>query len=371
MDDDSRHHLSDAEQELFHTLSQQAQEGDWTRGFSLRDLHDDPWELGVFNPDRVSFATPGDRRSKVTELRQLLFEVVRPFFIDEASWETLEAEITRLYTNPELCAFMEERRGNLFVVTPHVQFHDLGIVAAKSLEVRASLPKDNPFAAPDDPGRDQTIVANRVLAMLQHEAFEALTGLPVMEGLMMPLADIVTTISANGSARLTRRVLGREKVANLNQRTRDHLVQMTTRGGQLIMLAPSGSQARLEPVDRYSDALVVGEASRGTAELICQLNEGEAMTRRNAVAGLFLDCPSIRPDGQIEAVEAGVALCRDVWVPTDSNQLEYIMKATLRTGVGRGRRFGHEFRYGTTDDDGILRRHQLATLDRAKLTELD
>lgn len=356
--------------DVYDLMAHQAREGDWTRGFTLRDPDDDPWSLGVFDPDRVAFTKPPEAHDKVTELRAAILELVRPFFITEHAWDLLTHALRALYTNPALCHFMEERRGNLFLVTPHVQFHDLGIVAAASMQVRAELAKDNPFASPEDPGQDQTIVANRVLTMLNHEAFRQLTSLPVMEGLMLPLADVVTTISAHGSGQLVRRILGRDLVSVLNGQTREHLVQRATKGSQLIMLAPSGSQARLEEVDRYSSALVVGEASRGTADLIVDLNHGEDMTRRNAVAGLFLDCPSIRPNGAIEPQEAGVALCRDVWVPTDSAQLEYIMKATLRTGVGKGRRFGPEFRYGTTDDDGILRRHQLAALDRAKLTEV-
>ena len=363
-----RRQLSSAE--LHESLVHQATEGEWTTGFSLRAAGDDPWGLELFDPDTVVFAKSPERNGTVIELRDAILELVRPFFITEDSWELLGDALRRLYTNDELCSFIEERRGNLFLVTPHVQFHDLGILAAKSMQVRAELEKDNPFAAPDDPARDQSIVANRVLSLLDHEGFRMLTGLPILEGLMLPIANVVTTISANGSGRLARRMMGRDLVSQLNGITRDHLVQMTTRGSQIIMLAPSGSQAKLERVDRYSEALVIGAASAGTAELIIEMNRGEPITRRNVVAGIFLDCPSIRPDGQIEAQDAGVALCPDVWVPTDASQLESIMKATIRTGVGRGRRGGSEFRYGDASTDAMLKRSQLAALDRVRLTEV-
>jgi len=357
-------------EDVFESLSHQATEGDWTRGFTLRDQEDDPWGLGIFGPEHVAFTAPEHRRSDVVALRQTILELVRPFFISEASWDRLGVALTTLYTNPELCGFFEERRGNLFLITPHVQFHDLGILAACSMAVRAELPKDNPFASPDDPARNQSIVANRVLSVLDHDAFHALTGLPVLEGLMLPLADVVTTISANGSGRLARRKLGPSLVSALNDATRAHLVQRTTRGSQIIMLAPSGSQAKLERVDRYSEALVIGEASRGTAELVVELNLGEPITRRNVVAGVFLDCPSIGPDGQIRAEEAGVALCPDIWVPTKASELASIMKATIRSGVGRGRQHGAEFRYGRASQDAILRRSEITALDRARLTEV-
>jgi len=357
-------------EDVFESLRHQAVEGDWTRGFTLRDQKDDPWGLDIFGPERVVFAAPEDHVSDVAALRQTILELVRPFFISEQSWNDLGAALTTLYTNSDLCAFMEERRGNLFIITPHVQFHDLGILAASSMAVRSELPKDNPFASPDDPARNQSIVANRVLSMLDHEAFHSLTGLPILEGLMLPLANVVTTISSSGSGKLARMKLGSSLVSALNDATRAHLVQMTTRGSQIIMLAPSGSQAKLERVDRYSEALVIGEASRGTAELIVELNLGEPITRRNVVAGMFLDCPSIGPDGEIRPHEAGVALCPDIWVPNKASELASIMKATIRSGVGRGRQHGPEFRYGRASQDAILRRSEIAALDRARLTEV-
>lgn len=197
-----------------------------------------------------------------------------------------------------------------------------------------------------------------------------MTGLPVFEGLMLPIAEVVTTISSTGSGRLARLRLGAGLVSQLNALTRDHLAQTLTRGGQIVMLAPSGSQARPQPVDRYSEALVVGEASPGTAELVVGLNQGEPVTRRNAVAGVFLDCPSIGPDGQVSAQDAGVGLCPEVWVPTRPGELAAIMRATLRSGVGRGRHHGPEFRYGSAGRDPSLRKHELTTLDRIRLTTL-
>jgi hypothetical protein len=358
------------EEDVYDSLVHQAHSGDWTNGFLLRERSDDPWDFGIFESDRVHFEKGPEHHDKVTELRDLIFEVVRPFFIVEESWDELEEALTRLYTNPELCSFVEERRGNVFIITPHVQFHDLGIVAAASLSVRAKLDKDNPFAAPDDPGRDQTIVANRVLTLLDQEDFRLLTGLPILEGLMLPIADVVTTISANGSGRLARRMLGRDLTSTMNGLTRERLVQLTTRGSQIVILAPSGTQASRQQVDPYSDALVIGEASHGTKELMIELNQGEPITHRNAVAGLFIDCPSISPTGQIEPVNAGIGLCHDVWVPTEASQLELIMKATIRTGIGHGRRGGPEFRYGSADADPHLRKGQAAQLEKVKLAEI-
>lgn len=352
-------------------LVHQATEGSWLTGFGLRAVDDDPWDLGVFDPDRVAFAAPDGRRSKVTELRQTIFEGVRPFFITDDAWDRLGHALRTLYTDEALCRFVAARAGNLFLVTPHVQFHDLGILAACSLEVRAELPKDNPFAAPDDPARGQSIVANRLLTVLDHEAFHAVTGLPVLEGLMLPIADVVTTISSTGSGRLARRRLGPHLIAAMNAATSDHLSRVLTGGGQIVMLAPSGTQARPERVDRYSEALVVGEASRGTARLVVGLNAGEAATRRNAVAGVFLDCPSIRPDGSVSPVDAGVAVCPDVWVPTRPDHLAGIMRAVLRSGVGHGRLHGAEFRYATARRDPVLRWRELAALDKVRLTRLD
>jgi len=357
--------------EVIESLRHQATEGDWLRGFSLRAEHEDPWNLEIFSPEHVAFTFPQDQWSNVVELRQTILDVVQPFFISDSSWDQLGEALHELYTNADLCRFIEQRRGNLFIVTPHVQFHDLGIVAARSMDVRSQLPKSSPFAAPDNPSRDQTIVANRVLTILDHKDLRELTGLPVFEGLMLPLADVVTTISARGSGRLARRRLGPNLVSKLNLATREHLVQMTTRGSQIIILAPSGSQADLQRVDRYSEALVIGEASHGTAELIVELNQGEPITRRNVVAGLFLDCPSIGVDGQISPQDAGVGLCPDIWVPTKASELASIMKATLRTGVGHGRRNGAEFRYGRANRDAILRRSEITALDEARLTELE
>jgi hypothetical protein len=363
-----RGHLS--EQELYESLVHQASSGDWTRGFTLRAHGDDPWGLGIFHPDRVHFHKPPEQHDKVVELRQLIAEVVQPFFISQGSWDELVGALERLYTNPELCRFVEARRGNLFVVTPHVQFHDLGIVAAASLSVRSHLEKDNPFSAPDDPGSDHTIVVNRAMTLLDHADFRLLTGLPILEGLMLPLADVVTTLSANGSARLARRMLGRDLTSTMNGLTRERLVQMTTKGSQIIMLAPSGTQASRQRIDAYSEALVIPEASHGTMKLMIELNQGEPITHRNAVAGLFIDCPSITPAGQIEPVDAGIGLCHEVWVPTEASQLELIMKATIRSGVGHGRRGGPEFRYASAEADPHLRRGQSAQLEKVKLTEL-
>ena len=358
------------EQDVYDSLIHQAESGDWTNGFDLRKRTDDPWDMGLFSSERVAFEKAPEQHDKVIELRQLIFDVVRHFFISEAAYEELERVLTALYTNSELCAFMEERRGNLFLITPHVQFHDLGIVAAGSLAVRSKLDKDNPFSSPDDPGRDQSIVANRVLTLLSQPDFQLLTGLPILEGLMLPLADVITTISANGSGRLARRMLGRDLTSTMNGLTRERIVQMTTRGSQIVILAPSGTQASRESVDRYSKALVIAEASHGTKQLMIELNQGEPITHRNAVAGLFIDCPSIAPGGIITPVDAGISMAPEVWVPTEASELELIMKAMIRSGVGHGRKDGPEFRYVSADADPHLRKHQSAQLEKIKLAEL-
>jgi hypothetical protein len=63
-----------------------------------------------------------------------------------------------------------------------------------------------------------------------------------------------------------------------------------------------------------------------------------------------------------------VALCPDIWVPTKASEFASIMKATIRSGVGRGRRDGAEFRYGRASEDAMLRKTEIAALDRAPPT---
>ena len=159
-------------------------------------------------------------------------------------------------------------------------------------------------------------------------------------------------------------------VSEMNQRTSAHLIETTTRGGQIVILAPSGAQASLRDVDRFSKALVVGAASAGTERIIVEQNRGSALTHRNAVAGIFLDCPSITPAGEILPIDAGVRVCPEVYVPTEPSDLEAIMRATIRSGIGAGRKHGYEFRYGNPSDAADLKRQQLARLDELVLTRL-
>ena len=359
------------EDDVYDSLKVQAEVGSWLDGFQLRPRDADPWNLGIFRPDRVVFEKPPERKSEITHLRSVLLDMLISLFISQEAWDKLGAQMLALYTNPALCDFIERRRGNLFLITPHVQFHDLGIVALKSLQIRSELPKDNPFASPDDPAADQVIVANRVLSMLDHAAFQAVTGVPILEGLMLPMCDVVTTISGNGTGRYARRLLGRQMVTDMNALTRNHLIERTTRGSQIVILAPSGAQASLDVVDRYSKALVVGAASPGTEAIIVEHNTGEEMTRRNAVAGIFLDCPSITPKGEILAIDAGVAVCPEIFIPTKPDHIEAIMRATIRCGVGQGRKGGHEFRFGTPHGSTDLRRGQLQDLQSITLAEVD
>ncbi len=356
--------------EVYKALDIQAHQGTWLDAFSVRSRDDDPWDLDLFNPKKVVFTKPAERADKITALRATLLDLLVKLFISEDAWDRLGEQMTALYTDPALCDFMERRRGNLFIITPHVQFHDLGFVALKSLQIRADLPKDNPFAAPDDPARDQCIVLNRVLSMLDHDAFRLVTGVPLLEGLLLPMCDVVTTISSNGSGRHARRELGSSMVSEMNQRTSAHLIETTTRGGQIVILAPSGAQASLRDVDRFSKALVVGAASAGTERIIVEQNRGSALTHRNAVAGIFLDCPSITPAGEILPIDAGVRVCPEVYVPTEPSDLEAIMRATIRSGIGAGRKHGYEFRYGNPSDAADLKRQQLARLDELVLTRL-
>lgn len=358
-------------QDVYDALEIQAHQGTWLDAFSVRARDDDPWDLGIFDPARVVFTKPVDRADTITSLRATLLDLLIQLFIAEDAWARLGEQMTALYTDPTLCDFVERRRGNLFLITPHVQFHDLGFVALKSLQIRAELPKDNPFAAPDDPARDQCIVLNRVLTMLDHEAFKLVTGVPLLEGLLLPMCDVVTTISGNGTGRLARRAMGKQMVADMNQKTKDHLVEVTTKGGQIVILAPSGAQASLRDVDRFSKALVVGAASPGTEAIIVEQNHGPALTRRNAVAGIFLDAPSITPRGEIVPIDAGVRVCPEVYVPTEASDVEAIMRATIRSGVGAGRKRGFEFRYGSATDTADLKRSQLSRLEEITLTRLD
>jgi hypothetical protein len=357
--------------DVYNSLKLQAESGSWLNGFRLRDRDSDPWNLGIFDPTVVAFSKPEARSDDISRLRSLLLDVLIAMFISPEAWDKLGQQLHALYTDEALCSFMQRRSGNLFLITPHVQFHDLGIVALKSLEVRSKLPSSNPFACEDDPGARQSIVANRVLTMLDHEMFQLVTGVPIVEGLMLPMCDVVTTISGNGSGRQARTALGRDMVTQMNDLTRAHLIERTTKGNQIIILAPSGAQASLEPVDRYSKALVVGAASPGTEAIIVEHNRGESITHRNAVAGVFLDCPSISDEGEISVIDAGIALCPQVFVPEAPDHIEAIMRATIRCGVGQGRKQGHEFRYGTASGSTDLHRRQIQTLEQITLTEID
>ena len=252
---------------LYDSLSAQASQGGWINGFSLREITTDPWGIGVFDPEVVLFEKPPDRRADVEAAREVIFSLGRSMFIENQSWERLGVEMARLYNDPKVIEFLDIQQGNLFVLTPHVQFHDLGIVAAKSLEVRQHLRPDHPLYNDGDPAHRQHIIANRVLTMLEHPLFTEVLGLPVLEGLMLAIADVVTTVSANGSARLLRKLMGRDEISALNAHTRSQVSRRSTHGGNIFFIAPSGSQARLVEVDAYSKALVIEEVSKGTSEL--------------------------------------------------------------------------------------------------------
>ena len=355
---------------LYDSLSAQATQGGWINGFSLRDHATDPWGIGVFDPGVVLFEKPVDRMADVEAAREVIFSLGRSMFIEDGSWERLDDEMTRLYNDPKVIGFLDSQQGNLFILTPHVQFHDLGIVAAKSLEVRQRLSPDHPLYNDGDLAHRQHIIANRVLTMLEHPLFTEVLGLPVLEGLMLAIADVVTTVSANGSGRLLRKLMGRDEISALNAHTRSQVSRRSTHGGNIFFIAPSGSQARLVEVDAYSKALVIEEVSKGTCDLIVELNGGAPETRRNMVAGLFIDCPSLAPSGELVPQEAGVALCEEVWVPTRSSQMGLMVRAMLRSGVAHGRHGGHEFRYGSPDADPRLSRAQQGELEGMRLEQI-
>ena len=115
---------------------------------------------------------------------------------------------------------------------------------------------------------------------------------------------------------------------------------------------------------------MIEEVSKGTSELIVELNGGAPETRRNMVAGLFIDCPSLTPSGQLVPIEAGVALCEEVWVPTRSSQMGLMVRAMLRSGVSHGRVGGQEFRYASPDADPRLSRSQQVELEGMRLEEV-
>ena len=357
--------------QLNESLMAQATHGGWIKGFELRPHDVDPWGLGIFDPNVVLFEKPTERRDEVEQLREVIFTLGRSLFIEQSSWERLGDEMLRLYTDDKVVDFLDSQQGNLFILTPHVQFHDLGIVAAKSLEVRSKLPADHPLYNDGDPAHRQHIIANRVLTMLEHPLFTEVTGLPVLEGLMLAIADVVTTVSANGSAKLLRRLMGRDEVGELNARTKTLMSRRATHGTNIFFIAPSGSQARLVEVDAFSKALVIEEVSAGTCELIVELNGGAPETRRNMVAGLFIDCPSLTESGALVPQRAGVALCNEVWVPTRASQMGLMVRAMLRSGVGRGREGGTEFRYASPDADPRLSRSQQVELEGMSLGEVN
>lgn len=111
-------HRRHTRRQVFDSLGHQASQGDWARGFGRRAIDDDPWGLDLFDPRRVAFRAPADQAGRVVELRQAIFEVVRPFIITDAAWERLGAALHALYTDEALGSFMAGHGGNLFLVTP-------------------------------------------------------------------------------------------------------------------------------------------------------------------------------------------------------------------------------------------------------------
>lgn len=352
--------------DVYDALMQQYSSGSWSNGFDPRSIDEDPLGLGIFDPSEVYFQKPEDSDNyDVDELRQFIGDSARLFFIDDESWEAVGDELSRIFEDSSLVEFVRSQNGNLFIFTPHLQFHDLGILAAKSLEVRQELPKDNPFHNDQDPAAGQIIVANRVLAMLKHPDFEALTRYPILEGLMLPIADVLTTISSSGSGHRVRGWLGRHKVQHLNDQTNSQLLQLTTQGGKIIFVVPSGNQADKEQVDGFSEAYVVGEARHGLADIIVKPNEGSESTHKNAIAGLFIDCQSIRTNGSIAPPEHfSVKASPELWVPTSRDELHLTVRAMLRLGVGIN---PAEFRYGLADRDSRITPREEEVLGRITL----
>lgn len=326
-------HLDEAT--LYNVIARQAEgtddEASWLKGFELRDINTDPWRLRPFDPNRVYYEKPAELAAQVDDLRETIFEVVRPFFIENPAWNGLKNNFRSIYNDQGLMEFRESRNANLIVGLEHSQFFDPAEAAAASLDVRRELDPDNPFYDAKDPAANQIIIANRAIAVLDHAVFKELTGgLPIMEGVMLPLADVLTTISANGSGRLARTLLG-PHLKPLTGRTEATATTKMTQGGKIIFVALSGNPAHPIQLSDESTVRQVDWPSKQSVNLVTRHNQGPAAMHKNALVGLSIDSPPIDLG---RTPQTGVVATPEIFVPHTHKQVQWFMRYLVELSNG-------------------------------------
>jgi hypothetical protein len=340
------------------------QEASWLVGMNLRGARmegdqlwvpEDPWSLDVYNPQQVYFRKPPQHQDQIDRLRPLVLEQARPFFVEDVAWDGIKKVISDIYTNQQVMQFMDDRQGNLVVTTQHFGFHDVEVLAAASFEVRRELPADNPFFDERDPASGQVVVANRMITSLEHPGFKLLTnGLPLLEGMMLPFSDVLTTISANGSGKLVR-LKYHEAVQELTAMAGEIQSQQMLHGGYIYFEALTGNPPKQHQVELTNGRkvqepfLVLDRPSKGTVQAITEYNQGAKHAHKTLVAAIFLDG---LPISQIVSrpPQTAVVAPKDIYVPTNQSDIDLILREMLRSGIGHGKPGGLEFRYGKAED---------------------
>lgn len=371
-------------QHMYDAMVTQAQSGGWTNGFEIRELAEDPWGLGFFDPERALFEAPDSKDDSIAHLQAMLFGGVRPRFIADDAWEGTLETFRKIYNNSAVKEFAEERSGNIICLYPHSMFADLGIGSGASHEVMSELDADHPFGGDDDPRHRQTVVLGRVVNLLRHtelgEGTELVTGesLALTEGFILPLAKVIATQSANGSS-----INGKHRIRNLlgadhvvatdgNKPSREALEKVTVHGGEVIHEAAQGSQLKYQKGSHPKSQLrVIPRVSDGTKSHIIHLNTLDEASARTMVAGIAMDCPSIdKKTGKIIAQNPSVAPVPEIWVPSEPDDIDIIMKA-MALFFNQHKLSGYpEIRYGSAKANPNLSHGEVKRLEKITLTDL-
>jgi len=354
-------------EKLYDSLTLQADQGSWSRGFDKRAFDEDPWNIGVFDPTVVHFEAPETQKDRVVELRETLFNVVRPILITDKAWDQLLTVLHAVYTNPDIEKYVREHGANIFLATPHTMFADLGITAGGSHQVMSELSADHPFGTNGDPRENQTIIAGRILTIMKHPDLGLLTDdLPLVEGMMTPLAGLTTTISANGSSFHSRAHLGRGQVRELNDQTLEVNKMHMTRGNYVFHIALHGSQVKW--TNGYTTKRVMENVSDGTRDMILSHNLGTAAMRKNILVGLTLDCPSFARDGSYSAQDAGVGVVPEVIIPTEHGDFDLFQRALAEHATFN--RQPHLPAFRSKNDPDITSERDIKRIQEITLTDL-
>lgn len=317
--------------ELYKVLTKQAAGGEgeeaWLDMFELRPEGYDPLHQDLLNPQKVFFQKTAE--TNVEDLRDTIFNFARPIFIEDEPWDNLIGTFYDIYTNPSVQEFTEQRAANIFFGLLHSQVFDIVVAAAASLRARRQLPEDNIFAYPADPAHNQIVIANRVLTVVEHRLFKELTGgLPVLEGLMEPLADVMTTVAVSGSGLITRAALG-ERLKPTSRRTVAETSTMLTKGNKIIFFAPSGNPSHVVQDKEGKTVRIIDNVEKGTVRMITSHNQGPASQHKNLYVGMSLDCS---PLDLTTPPRTGLATTPELYIPRNHRHLEWLMQHTVELG---------------------------------------